>query len=66
MAKTNILLFHRLENETYSSESLSNLFLRQKNLKTAYRFFIFHIYFIKNMNHLVYNDEIKSYDLHTI
>ena len=24
-----------------------------------------HIYFTKNMNHLNYKEEIKSYDLHT-
>jgi hypothetical protein len=37
-----------------------------KILKTFKQFFHFYIYFTKNFVNPVYNEEIKSYDLHTV
>ena len=50
---------------SFCSESLSKIFTSIKFEKLT-SYFHFVIYFTKNMNQLVYNEEIKSYDLHTI
>jgi hypothetical protein len=43
----------------------ANFYVNKKFEKQT-SYFHFSIYFTKNMNQLVYNEEIKSHDLHTI